>query len=180
MELKAVYAYGKEKYFEERMKIKYQEGLIGQAWFDMESLFFTEFPKEYVTITSGMGEATPTCVFICPLIVNETIVGMLELATFEALENHKIEFVNKISESIAGTIATVKTNEKTIKLLEQSQLLTADLREQEEEIRQNMEEMNATNEEMNRKERAMNHRIKELEIEIESLRANSNEFKNVN
>ncbi len=180
MELKAVYAYGKEKYIVERTNIKYQEGLIGQAWFDMESLFFTEFPQEYVTITSGMGEATPTCVFICPLIVNETIVGMLEVATFETLEKHKIEFVNKISESIAGTIATVKTNEKTIKLLEQSQLLTADLREQEEEIRQNMEEMNATNEEMNRKERAMNHRIKELEIEIESLRASNHEYKIVN
>ncbi len=176
MELKAVYAYGKEKYIEERTNIKYQEGLIGQAWFDMESLFFTEFPQGYVTITSGIGEATPTCVFICPLIVNESIVGMLEIATFEALEKHKIEFVNKISESIAGTIATVKTNEKTIKLLEQSQLLTADLREQEEEIRQNMEEMNATNEEMNRKERAMNHRIKELELEIESLRTNNIEF----
>jgi HAMP domain-containing protein len=181
MEIKGIYAYGKEKYIdEENNKIKYQEGLIGQVWFDMESLFYTEIPQDYITITSGMGYANPNCIFISPLIVNEKIVGVLEIASFEVLENHKIEFVNKIAESIASTIITVKTNEKTIKLLEQSQLLTTDLREQEEEIRQNMEEMNATNEEMNRKERSMNHRIKELESEIERLKVSPNNFEDAN
>ncbi len=179
MEIKGIFAYGKEKFInEENNKIKFQEGLIGQAWFDMESLYFTEFPKDYVKITSGMGEATPTCIFISPLIVNEEIVGVLEIASFGVLEKHKVEFINKIAESIASTITTVKTNEKTIKLLEQSQLLTTDLREQEEEIRQNMEEMNATNEEMNRKERSMNQRIKELESELERLKSNSNDYEN--
>ena len=181
MEIKGIYAYGKEKFInEENNKVKYQEGLIGQVWFDMESLFYTEIPQDYITITSGMGYANPSCIFISPLIVNEEIVGVLEIASFEVLEKHKIEFVNKIAESIASTITTVKTNEKTIKLLEQSQLLTADLREQEEEIRQNMEEMNATNEEMNRKERSMNHRIKELESEIEKLTRNSQNFEDAN
>jgi HAMP domain-containing protein len=170
MEIKAVYAYGKEKYLSDKKQIKYQEGLIGQAWFDMDSLFYTEIPQDYVTITSGMGEATPSCMFICPLIVNEVIVGMIEIASFEVLESHKIEFINKITESIASTISSVKTNEKTKTLLEQSQLLTADLREQEEEIRQNMEEMNATNEEMERKERSMIDKIKELEFELETYK----------
>ena len=166
MEVKAVYAYGKEKYLEEKKCIKYQQGLVGQAWFDKESLYFTEIPENYVTITSGMGEATPTCIFICPLLVNETIVGVLEIATFEKFEKHKIEFVTKIAETIASTISSVKTNEKTILLLEQSQLLTQDLREQEEEIRQNMEEMHATQEEMTRKERELNKRILELEKQL--------------
>ena len=166
MEVKAVYAYGKEKYLEEKKQIKYQQGLIGQAWFDMESLYFTEIPENYVSITSGMGDATPTCIFICPLIVNDQIVGVIEIATFEKLEKHKIEFVRKISETIASTISSVKTNEKTIALLEQSQLLTEDLREQEEEIRQNMEEMHATQEEMSRKERELNRKIVDLERQL--------------
>lgn len=181
MEIKGIFAYGKEKFInEDNNKVKYQEGLIGQVWYDMESLFYTEVPQNYMTITSGMGDANPSCIFISPLIVNDEIVGVIEIASFEVLEKHKVEFVNKISESIASTITTVKTNEKTIRLLEQSQLLTTDLREQEEEIRQNMEEMNATNEEMNRKERSMNQRIKELESEIERLTSNSNGFEKMN
>jgi hypothetical protein len=166
MEIKGVYAYGKQRYLEEKNNIKFQQGLIGQAWFDKETLFFTEIPSDYVNITSGMGEATPRCISIIPLISNENVIGILEIASFEVLENFKIEFIEKLGESIANTIASVKINANTLHLLQQSQLLTADLREQEEEIRQNMEEMNATQEEMERKERELMRRMRILEDEI--------------
>lgn len=170
LEVKSVYAYGKERYLEEKKMIRYKEGLVGQAWFDKESLIFTEIPSEYVRITSGMGEATPRCIFICPLIINEIIVGVIEIASFKVLEDFKIEFIEKIAETIASTISTVKTNERTVTLLEQSQQQTEEMRAQEEEIRQNMEEMNATQEEMTRKERDIARRMNELEKENSRLK----------
>ncbi len=170
MEVKAVYAYGKQRYLEEKNEIRFKQGLVGQAWFDKDFLFFTEIPEEYVKITSGIGEATPRCIAIIPLISNENVVGAIEIASFNILESYKIDFVTKLSETLANSIASLKTNENTLKLLQQSQMLTVDLREQEEEIRQNMEEMNATQEEMERKEREMNRRMKELEIELYELK----------
>ena len=179
MEIAAVYAYGKQRYLEEKNQIRFKQGLVGQAWFDMDTLFFTEIPEEYVKITSGVGEATPRCIAIIPLISNDEVVGAIEIASFSVLDNYKIEFVNKLSETLANAISSLKTSANTLKLLEQSQMLTADLREQEEEIRQNMEEMNATQEEMERKEREMNRRMNELENELLELR-NKNEIMSVN
>lgn len=170
MEAKAVYAYGKQRYLEEKSKIYFQQGLVGQAWFDKEPLFFTEIPTDFVNITSGMGEATPTCVFIVPLIINEQVHGIIEIASFEKLEAHKIEFVNKLSETIASTVSNVKTNERTKYLLQQSQQQTEEMRAQEEEMNQNMEEMQATQTEMLKKEREMSfvmNKMQKQEAETE-------------
>ena len=163
MEIKAVYAYGKQRYLEEKQEIYYKQGLVGQAWFDKEPLYFTEIPQDFVNITSGMGEATPTCVFIVPLIVNEHVHGVVEIASFEPLESHKMEFVTKLSETIASTVSNVKTNERTKYLLEQSQQQTEEMRAQEEEMRQNMEEMHATQSEMQRKEREMTFMLNKMQ-----------------
>ncbi len=166
LEVKSVYAYGKQRYLEEKKKIKWKQGLVGQAWFDKEPLFFTEIPSDYVNITSGMGEATPTCVFIIPLIINEKVFGAIEIASFEPLSTEKIEFVSKLSETIASTISTVKVNAKTKMLLNQSQQQTEEMRAQEEEIRQNLEEMQATQSEMTRMQRHLQEEKIKLEEEF--------------
>jgi PAS domain S-box-containing protein len=166
MEVKAVYAYGKQRYLEEKQIIKYKQGLVGQAWFDKEPLYFTEIPTDYVNITSGMGEATPTSIFIVPLKVNDEVYGALEIASFEELSSEKVEFINKLSETIASTISTVKMNERTKLLLMQSQQQAENLRSQEEEIRQNMEEMQATSAEMQRVQRQMAIEKQRLEDEF--------------
>ncbi len=155
MEIKAVYAYGKKRYLEEASSIHYKEGLIGQAWFDKGPLYFTEIPQSYVKITSGMGEALPTCILIVPLLINEEVVGAIELASFKEIEEFERDFVFKLGETIAGAVQNVKVNERTKKLLTESQHHSEALLAQEEEIRQNMEEMQATQEEMERAQRAM-------------------------
>ncbi len=155
MEVQAVYAYGKQRYLEEKKEIKFKQGLVGQAWFDKEPLYFTEIPTDFVNITSGMGEATPTCVFIVPLMINERVLGMLEIATFSEMQKHEKEFIVKLSETIASTVDSAKTNDRTRKLLIASQEAEQNMKAQEEEIRQNMEEMQATQAEMERMQRKM-------------------------
>ena len=156
MELKACYAWSREKYMEKTIEMG--ESLIGQAWQEKDKIFLTEIPESYITITSGLGDASPACILIQPLIINEEVFGIIEIASFQKLEKHKMEFVDKLSESIASAISSVKVNERTKKLLEESKKMTEELQAQEEELRQNAEEMQATQEEMNRK-------IKELELE---------------
>jgi GAF domain-containing protein len=119
-----------------------------------------------VRITSGLGEATPTSLLIVPLLNNGAVEGLLELASFHPFLDFEIAFIRKLAENMASAIATLKVNEKTRRLLEQSQQQAEELRAQEEEIRQNMEEMSATHEEIQRKEVSYLRRIEELEAAL--------------
>ncbi|MBI4945208.1 MAG: GAF domain-containing protein [Bacteroidetes bacterium] len=167
LELIACYAFERKKYITK--KIIMGEGLTGQVWQEGEYVYLTDIPNNYIHITSGLGGANPKSVLIMPLKMNEAIFGILEVASFNNLEKHEIEFVQKLSESIASTISTAKINERTKKLLDESQQQSEALRSQEEETKQNMEEMNATHEEMQRKEKDFLDQINALKNQVNEL-----------
>ncbi|NHB69586.1 GAF domain-containing protein [Perlabentimonas gracilis] len=151
LEAKSVYAWDRKKFVD--TEIMMGEGLIGACALEGESIFLTEIPDNFVTINSGLGEANPSCILLVPLKQNETVLGVIEVASFKVFEQFEVDFLEKIAESIASTVATVKINAKTRFLLEQSQQQAEEMQAQEEEMRQNMEELLATQEEMSRKEK---------------------------
>jgi len=160
MELIATYAYDRRKYQEKTFSMG--EGLIGQCWQEGERIYLTDIPQGYLTITSGLGEASPTSVLLIPLHVNEQTHGVIEVASFEEFEEYQIEFIEKLAESIASTISNTKTNLNTTYLLQESKEMTEEMRAQEEEMRQNMEEMQATQEEMERSKIEMEYAQTEM------------------
>lgn len=153
LELKSAIAYGRDKFMDKRIAVG--EELIGRCAFEKKTIYITDIPQNYINITSGMGTANPSALLLVPLILNDDIFGVIEIASFNTVEDYQIEFVERLGESIASTIASVKVNETTSTLLEQSKGQAEELAAQEEEMRQNLEELQATQEEAARREYEM-------------------------
>lgn len=153
-EMTAAIAYDRRKFMHKRFGVG--EDLVGRCAFEHKTIYMTALPKDYITITSGMGSATASTLLLVPLLLDEKVFGIIELASFSPIEEHKINFVEKLAESIASTISTVKVNERTSNLLYQSKIQAEELASKEEEMRQNMEELQATQEEAARRENESN------------------------
>jgi PAS domain S-box-containing protein len=161
IEMKASYAYGRKKYL--KAKFRFAEGLVGQCAIEQETILRLEIPDDYLSITSGiLGDRKPKSLLLVPLITNEKVYGVLEFAGFDRFSSTHISFVEEISVITARTIFNVKVNEKTVKLLQESQQMGEELKIQQDILRQNAEEMAATQEELKR----TNARLEEQILEV--------------
>jgi PAS domain S-box-containing protein len=168
LELVACYAFERKKYLEKKVTIG--DGLVGQCFLEGERIYLTEVPQEYVSITSGLGGSNPSSLLIVPMRVNEKTFGVIELASFNRYQEFEIEFIEKLAESIASTIANVRVNETTRILLEKTQQQAEEMKSQEEEIRQNMEELEATQEEMRRKQTVLERELSQSQQQANALK----------
>jgi len=180
LNLESAYAWDKKKYVTKTIAIG--EGMIGQAAIEKDIIYLTDVPDNFITITSGLGDANPRCILITPLLFNNELYGVMEVASFRELKSFEVEFVQKLAEILASTISRVRINEQTQQLLKDSQKLTEELRTQEEEMRQNIEEMNATQEEMQQREverigifTAINNTLATVEFNMDGKIINAND-----
>lgn len=163
LKLASCYAFERKKYIEKRIEIG--GGLVGQAYLESSTVVLTDVPQNYVSITSGLGEATPRCLVIVPMKYNNTIAAVAEFASFKKFEEHEVHFLEKAGEIVASSIFITRTNERTAELLKESQVHSESLRAQEEELRQNLEELEATQEQSQRQMREMQILKEQLERE---------------
>jgi len=170
LDMKSAIAYGRDKFITKKIKIG--DNLVGRCAFEKKTIYITDIPQDYIEITSGMGTANPNILLLVPLILNDEIFGVIEVASFNKIDNYKIEFVEKIGESVASTISAVKINDRTSFLLEQSKSQAENLATQEEEMRQNIEELQATQEEAARHEYEMTNIINTLEETVFTVEYN--------
>ena len=159
----ASYAYSRKKYINQEFKMGY--GLIGQCAYEMDYIYRTEIPDDYVTVTSGiLGEQKPQSILLVPLITDEKLQGVIEFASLEPeIPELTIRYMKELGEIIARTIFNLKVNQRTEQLLKESQQMTIELQENEEELRQNAEEMQATQEELKKSNDQLESKIQEVE-----------------
>ncbi|HEY8936499.1 MAG TPA: GAF domain-containing protein [Cyclobacteriaceae bacterium] len=165
LNLTSYYAYERKKYLQKT--INPGEGLLGAAYLEGQRIYLKKVPAEYVSITSGLGEATPRALVIVPMKINNQVEGLIELASLTDFQEHHFELLDQLCETLASFITNNKINVRTKILLEKAQTMSEELKSNEEEMRQNLEELTATQEAMSRKEHEYRERIRELEEALE-------------
>lgn len=117
IELLSAYAYGKKKFEEKYLKVG--QGHVGKTVFERQQTYFTEIPKDYDYIKSGLKDTPPPkSALLYPLVSNEMLIGVLECNADKEFSKRELAFIEEISEIIAQTIYSVQLNRKTETLLE--------------------------------------------------------------
>ncbi len=134
LKLLASYAYKERKNIDNRFKLG--EGLVGQCALEKEKILLVNAPRDYITITSGLGEAPPVNIIVMPVLFEGQVKAILELASFERFSPTHQAFLDQLTESIGIVLNTIEANMRTEDLLKQSQSLARELQSQQQELQQ--------------------------------------------
>lgn len=175
--LKSTYAFGKKKNL--KRKFKLGEGLVGQAAVEKSIILRSEVPENYTIITSGLlGDQRPNHLLIVPLIYDDKVYGVIELASFQMFNSDVTEFMEEVGKIISRTIFNLRVNENTKRLLEESQRLGSELGENKAQLERNAVEMANTQvilTETNSKLQVQISKVKEAQERQNSLLENASE-----
>lgn len=151
--LVASYAYQVRKYGAQQ--IMPGEGLVGRCAQEGLRVYLTEIPEGYVTISSGLGEQKPKALLLLPMVVNDRVVGVVEMASFMLFPEYKIQFAEQVVNMFGATLLTVRNHHQTKQLLEEARLRQQAQHTQEEVLKQNLEELQAIQESARHQEALM-------------------------
>ncbi len=160
------------------------DGLVGQAALEHKPIILDNCPEDYITIHSGLGEASPRNIMVHPVILDEVTKGVIELGSFEPFTPQQREFLNEVARAIAITINSVEAREKTVRLLQETQRQSEELQAQQEELKaaneelqSQQEELKSSNEELQSQQEELRTANEELEEQAKRLRASEESLK---
>jgi len=152
------------------------EGLVGQCAVERQRINLTTVPKDYVTISSSLGEATPANILVLPILFEGQVKAVLELASLERFSPTHEVFLDTLAESIGIVINTIEANMRTEDLLKQSQSLAKQLQSRQELLQKTNKELEEKaklladqNVEVERKNKEVEQARKALEEKAEQL-----------
>ncbi|MDF2753117.1 MAG: ATP-binding region ATPase domain protein, partial [Gaiellaceae bacterium] len=176
VELRLVASYGYKRRKSVSNRFELGEGLVGQAALERKPILITEAPDDYIKITSGLGEAAPTSIIVLPILFEETVMAVLELASFGRFTEVQETFLEQLSESIGVVLNTIGANMRTEELLLQSQALTQELQSQSEELQAQQDELKRSNTELEEQATTLRASEELLQTQQEELQQTNEEL----
>jgi CheY-like chemotaxis protein/signal transduction histidine kinase/HAMP domain-containing protein len=151
------------------------EGLIGQAALNMTPIRVHDLPRGYIKVCSGLGDCCPSCITIAPLIFDDHVNGVVELAFFEPPGDVQLDYLRRVLPAIAVSIETVRGREHLARSLTQEQVLNEELQQQQDELKAVNEELKEQTLRLKGSEDQLRRQQEELEtINAELEEKNSN------
>jgi signal transduction histidine kinase/HAMP domain-containing protein/CheY-like chemotaxis protein len=163
--LRRAASYGAESMQDDRV-FHAGEGLVGQAVVEKKPIRVHQVPPEHLRVRSGLGVSSPADLVVLPVLFEEQVLGVIELASFSPFNEVHTGFLEQLVETIGVVLNTIIANVRTEELLAQSQRLTQELQVQSVELQR-------TNAELEDKAQLLTEQSRDLEIknrEIETAR----------
>jgi two-component system, chemotaxis family, sensor kinase CheA len=141
---KAAYAWDPMK--ADRSSFWLGEGLVGQCAANSKPIELT-VPHDYVHVLSGFGSAPPTYLTFLPVIHNQEVIAVLEIAGFQKISGKERTLLAEITGNSLGiTLRNHQYRKHVEKLYNEAQAYNEELQVQSEELIQQQEELRALNE----------------------------------
>ncbi len=161
--LTASYAYHKKKLL--RAEFQFAQGLVGQCAAEKDFIIRSEVPDDYFFIRSGiLNDTKPKYLVFCPLIDNDKVFGVIELAFFHPFRPVDKEFMKEIALIAARAIYSLRVNEMTLKLLEEARNLSNELQMNQEVLREQAVTMQQTQKQLQITNMQLEEQIQEVRL----------------
>ncbi len=159
-------------------RLRTGEGLAGQCAAEKRRMLITDLPPHATPIRSGLFQATPRNVIVLPVLFEDRVKAVIELATLSAFTASHLAFLEQLTSSIGIVLNSIEATMQTEGLLKQSQQLAIELQTQQKELQQTNEqlaqkaqqlaeqnvEVERKNQEIEQARRALEEKAKELAL----------------
>ncbi|MGD6943794.1 response regulator [Cytobacillus gottheilii] len=159
------------------------EGLIGQTVLDKKITQIRDIPDNYRMMTTGLGEFQPRSIVMAPILMNDEVVAVIELAGLQYFTNAQVKLIEEVTETLGIAITNIAGRMEIVRLLQESQAQTEELQTQSEELQTQSEELQAQSEEMQTQaeelriiNEQLEERTKDAELKSEELLAAKEEL----
>ena len=141
------------------------EGLAGQAALDRVRILVEDAPPGYVTVGSGLGQSAPTHLVVLPILFEDQVLGLLELASLHRFSDLHLTFFDRFVPTIGVTINAIMANSRTEVLLTESQRLATQLQERSDELQRQQAELRRSNAELEEKAALLAKQNRAIEVQ---------------
>ncbi|MFJ6718347.1 MULTISPECIES: HAMP domain-containing protein [unclassified Streptomyces] len=165
-------SYGRPAGSPASVRLRRGETLVGQAARSRRIIVADEVPPGYV-VSSGLGRSAPAGLIVLPIVVEEQVLGVIELATFKTFTPVHRDFLGRLMETVGVNVSTIVANARTDELLGESQRLTVELQARSEQLQVQQDELQRSNAELEEKAALLatqNRDIETKNLEIEQAR----------
>jgi len=159
-------------------RLQIGEGLVGQCAAEKHRMLISDLPPNAVSIRSGLFEAVPRNVIVLPVLFEDRVKAVIELASLTAFTASHLAFLEQLTASIGIVFNSIEATMQTEALLKQSQQLATELQMQQKELQQTNEqlaqkaqqlaeqnvEVERKNQEIEQARRAVEEKAKELAL----------------
>jgi signal transduction histidine kinase/HAMP domain-containing protein/CheY-like chemotaxis protein len=171
--LRLIAGYGLRADKEAPLQYRLGQSLIGQVAKSKRSIIVADLPEGYVKISSGIGEASPSNLAVLPILFEDQVLGVIELASFTTFTPVQTDFLEQLTETLGVNVNTIVANSRTDALLNESQRLTAELQARSVELQAQQDELQRSNAELEDKAELLARQNSDIETknaEIERAR----------
>jgi HAMP domain-containing protein/signal transduction histidine kinase/AmiR/NasT family two-component response regulator len=143
---------------------RFKEGLVGQCAFEKKRLLMVPEAGSYESIDHGLGEIKPVNVVVLPVLFEDQLKAVVELASLKPFSMNYLNFLDQLMESVGITLNVISSSTRTEELLKELQRSNAGLETQAKELEEKAKLLEVKNQEVEQASRSLEEKAEQLSL----------------